>query len=62
MVRNIPHKVVANSNSISNRKRRCGKPWWCEELTELWNTACAAEKKWLSFSCPYWKETKQNAV
>jgi uncharacterized protein with PIN domain len=33
MIENIPHKVVADSNSISNRKRKCGKHWWCDELT-----------------------------
>ena len=32
---------------MNNKKRRVGKPWWNEELTELWNVVCDDERKWL---------------
>ena len=45
----LPCKPASNS-CRSNKRRRIGKPWWCDALTNLWNLACAAEKAWLSNS------------
>ena len=38
----IPHKTIVYNSSRSNRKRCVGKPWWNEELTQLWNNVCVA--------------------
>ena len=35
--------VVLNSSS-NNKKRKCKKPWWTQELSHLWNDLCEAEK------------------
>ena len=42
----IPYKQI-ETGSISNKKRRFGKPWWSVNLTELWNKVCEAEGTWL---------------
>ena len=33
--------------STNNEKRRTKKPWWNEELSQLWNDLCTSEKLWL---------------
>ena len=33
---------------VSNKKRRPGKPWWSNALTDLWNSVCKSEKEWLN--------------
>ena len=43
----LPCKTISYSQ-LNNKKRRVGKPWWNDNLTVLWNGACAAEKVWLS--------------
>ncbi|XP_053403285.1 uncharacterized protein LOC128558364 [Mercenaria mercenaria] len=30
------------------KKRRPGKPWWSNTLTELWNDMCGKERRWLN--------------
>ena len=32
---------------VSNKLRRCKKPWWNMELTELWNEVCKSEDRYL---------------
>ena len=34
-------------SSVQNKKRRPGKPWWSETLSELWNNVCRTEREWL---------------
>ena len=34
-------------HGISNKKRKVGKPWWNQSLTECWNKLGVVEKKWL---------------
>jgi hypothetical protein len=44
----LTHKTVTVKSSVSgNKKRRLGKPWWNDTLTELWNEVCTAEKAWV---------------
>ena len=31
----------------SNKKRKPSKPWWTDDLSDLWNTLCTHEKQWL---------------
>ena len=38
-----PKKVIMDG--LKNGKRRTRKPWWNEELTQLWNELCTYEKK-----------------
>lgn len=45
MKTNITSYTVKTS-TVSSKKRRRGKPWWINELTELWNNFCEAEKLW----------------
>ena len=33
---------------VNNKKRRPGKPWWSNTLTDLWNSVCKSEKEWLN--------------
>ncbi|XP_052808975.1 uncharacterized protein LOC128237452 [Mya arenaria] len=42
----LPSKVIKFGSN--NKKRRPGKPWWSDTLTEVWNNVCIAEKAWLS--------------
>ena len=46
MYNNLTSRVIISG--LNNKKRRPGKPWWSEKLTDLWNTVCLAEKTWLS--------------
>ncbi|CAG2253657.1 unnamed protein product [Mytilus edulis] len=43
----LSSKVIVLSDGVNNKRRRCKKPWWSEELTELWNDVCASEKIWI---------------
>ncbi len=45
MYKDIPFKTV--KPDMCNRKRRSGKPWWSDRLTELWSTLCTDERRWL---------------
>ena len=40
--------IKINQSNRSNKRRRTGKPWWSETLSEKWNNICKAEKEWLS--------------
>ena len=46
MYSNLPYRTICIGNN--NKKRRVGKPWWTNELSELWNRVCGAERKWIN--------------
>ena len=46
MYSNLPYRTICIGNN--NKKRRVGKPWWTNELSELWNRLCSAERKWIN--------------
>lgn len=46
----LQSKTVFIHDGVSNKRRRCKKPWWNEELTILWNEVCELEKLWLKCS------------
>ena len=50
MLQNIPHKRIKHtlSNATLHKRHRPGKPWWSEDLSELWAAVCKSEKLWLS--------------
>ena len=50
MLQNIPHKRIKHtlSNATLHKRHRPGKPWWSEDLSELWAAVCRSEKLWLS--------------
>ena len=41
-----PQKVLLSS-ATQTKKKRLKKPWWNEELSDLWNDMCTEERKWL---------------
>ena len=43
----VQHKKIKLGSSTDNKKRRTKKPWWNDNLTELWNSLCTAEKNML---------------
>ena len=45
MYAEVPYKRV--QVGVNNKKRRFGKPWWNNQLTELWNNVCETERRWL---------------
>lgn len=45
MYSKLSYKTV--NISSSHRKRRAGKPWWSDKLSDLWNIMCHNERKWL---------------
>ena len=44
----IPYKTV--TVGIRNKKRRPGKPWWSDKLSNKWFEMCKAEREWLDCS------------
>ena len=46
MYTELPYKRI-KAGMTCNKKRRIGKPWWNDNLTELWNQVCEAERIWL---------------
>ena len=36
---------------MNTKKRRPGKPWWSDRLSEIWSLVCDAEKLWLHSQC-----------
>ena len=46
-------------NKSSNKKRRIRKPRWTDELSQLWNTFCDAEKQWTRADTVHKRTTKQ---
>ena len=45
MYDNLPYKTILTG--VSNKRRKIGKPWWSDRLTNLWNDVCIAERSWL---------------
>ncbi|CAC5411941.1 unnamed protein product [Mytilus coruscus] len=43
----LPSKTICIHDGASNKKRKCRKPWWNDDLTVLWNEVCNSEKMWL---------------
>ena len=46
MYSNLPYRTICIGNN--NKKRRVGKSWWTNELSELWNRVSSAERKWIN--------------
>ncbi len=42
----LESKKVTITSGLSNKRRKICKPWWNEELTEMWNAVCLAEDRW----------------
>ena len=38
-------KRILTGCTVRNKSRRTKKPWWCDDLTHLWNEMCEEEKK-----------------
>ena len=51
MLHSIPHKHTKQTYTSANahKRHRPGKPWWSENLSELWVEVCRNEKLWLSW-------------
>ena len=47
MCEKLPSRNYRINSSTNNKRRRCKKPWWNMELTELWNEVCVAETSYL---------------
>ena len=43
MLSKLPYRTFRICDGFSNKPRRCKKPWWNMELTQMWNTVCKAE-------------------
>lgn len=48
MYKDIPFKTI--KSGCRNKKRKPGKSWWSENLTNLWSNLCILEGKWLNCS------------
>lgn len=48
MIDKLPMKRLTFFDGNDNKKRRIRKPWWNDNLTELWNEMCKHENIWLS--------------
>ena len=46
MYNRLPFRSVCSGTD--NKKRRPGKPWWSNTLTDLWNSVCNLERRWLN--------------
>ncbi len=44
MERKPDKKMVHINTGLSNKRRRVKKPWWSDNLNNLWNELCVAEK------------------
>ena len=47
MINKIDHRQINAVVGHNNKKRKVKKPWWNDQLTELWNNVCKAEKHML---------------
>ena len=47
MINKIDHRQINAVIGHNNKKRKVKKPWWNDQLTELWNNVCKAEKHML---------------
>ena len=52
MVKKINHRQINAVVGHNNKKRKVSKPWWSEQLTELWNNVCKSEKNMLKSKNP----------
>ena len=43
MLSKLPHRTFRIYDGFSNKPRRCKKPWWNMELTQICNTVCKEE-------------------
>ena len=47
----MPYKrVVTQGGTNTSKKRKPGKPWWSNKLTEMWSRLSLAEREWLRSS------------
>ena len=46
MAKKFSCKTVKMQSSSNNKKRKIGKPWWNDNLTNAWNEMCTHEKNW----------------
>ena len=46
----LDFKVINIKWGSNNKRRRITKPWWSDNLTDLWNAVCETEKVYLSCS------------
>ena len=44
MNRYLNPKRILTGCTVRNKSRRTKKPWWCDDLTHLWNEMCVEEK------------------
>ena len=47
MYTHLQPRTITLCSSVQNKRKRTRKPWWNEQLTELWNEMCKEERKWL---------------
>ncbi|XP_060597913.1 uncharacterized protein LOC132751716 [Ruditapes philippinarum] len=47
MYENVPYKSIKIGPGTGSKKRRPGKPWWTDNLSDLWCKLSIAEKQWL---------------
>ena len=53
MCSQFPYKSI--KTGIKNKKLKVGKPWWNENLTELWNELCDSKRKLLKCTAKSYK-------
>ena len=41
----LPKQTIRLSTGVNNKRRRRGKPWWTDELSDMWNSLCDSEKQ-----------------
>ena len=42
----LEKRIIVLDSSVSQKRRRTGKPWWNDHLSELWNKLTVAERRW----------------
>ena len=47
MNRYLNPKRILTGRTVRNKRRRTKKPWWCDDLTHLWNEMCMRRKNGL---------------
>ena len=47
----LKYKTKPVQVGLNNNKRKLKKQWWNEQLTDLWNDTCLAEKRMLKSHC-----------
>ena len=61
MYRKVSYKNIKNQERLNNKKRKMEKPWWSEELTDIWNELCLQEKALLKSESRF-KRTRKEEV